>query len=244
MPWWLRLGLYGRLLLDEKKEGDGGGGGGGDKKDAPPDLAKELEAERSARRALEERLSKLEGRSTRKSDDDDETDDDEEDLSAKARKHRKADDKKSADSKALEQAIKFDLQSESWLKTNQALLPKTIGDIFVAASKEKFEDAIEKDRALKAGIINEFFAVQANVDLLTAGQKAELEDYQKLTKNGKQERAQRMFDMVFEPAFETLKRVTKADALRRGHGSASDSDEAYKRKLIEGSQKHYGVVSR
>jgi hypothetical protein len=161
------------------------------------------------------------------------------DLGDRARAAREAAERESDRTKRLESSIRFTMGAPDFLKKNESLLPKEVADIFTQAEKENFADAIEKDSAIKSGLIQSFFSVQANVDLLTAGQKATLDDYLKLTKNGKQEKAQAIYDMVFEPAFEMLKRVKKAEALSRGHGSGSDSENAYKNKLIGLSRKHY-----
>lgn len=158
-------------------------------------------------------------------------------LQEKARLERERKEAEAGRTKLMESALRFDVNSEKFLKDNSALLPSEVSDIFKQAGKETYSDAIEKDQAIKSGMIQAFFSVQANVDLLTSGQKKELEDYLKLTKNGKQEKAQGVYDMIFEPAFETLKRVKKAEALSKGHGSGDD--DSYKKKLMAGSRKHY-----
>jgi hypothetical protein len=222
-----------RMLFD--KAGDGDGGAAGDKgKDPGTDTAKELEALKTTNASLLARLEKLEGKSQK---DDDDVDDD--DLRDKAKKQREADDKQKGASRALENALKFSLNAENWIKSNQSLLPKTVPDIFKTADKENFESAVEKDSAIKAGIIQEFFTVQANLDLLTPGLKTVLDDYLKLTKTGKQEKALQIYDQVFEPALEMLRRVKKAEALQKGYGSSSDNEDAYKQKMINLSRKHY-----
>ena len=141
--------------------------------------------------------------------------------------------------KALEKAIKFNYESKEFIKTNQSLLPKTVAGIFETADKETYSDAIEKDAAIKSGLIQAFFEVQANTDLLTASQKIQLDEYLKLTKTVKQERAQSMYDAIFEPTFEMLKRIKKAEAINKGFNTSDGTDEAYKNKLISGSKKHY-----
>lgn len=160
-------------------------------------------------------------------------------LHDRARKTREDQDRDSSRTKQLEQAITFNLKAQDFVKSNASLLPKEAADIFAQAERETFNDAIEKDSAIKSGLIQSFFAVQANVDLLTSGQKASLDEYLKLTKTGKQDRAQQLYDMVFEPAFEMLKRTKRAEALSRGHGSASDVDQAYKERVMNASRKHY-----
>lgn len=164
---------------------------------------------------------------------------DDTELHERARREREASDKDQDKTRRLEEALKFNMRAPEFLKQNESLLPKDVADIFKQADKEKFGDAIEKDSAIKSGLIQSFFAVQANVDLLTPGQKASLDDYLKLTKTGKQDKAQAIYDMVFEPAFETLKRVKRAEALGKGYGGSSDAEAAYKTKLMNLSRKHY-----
>ncbi len=161
------------------------------------------------------------------------------DLQEKARKEREESDKKKSDVKALEKSLQFNMNAKSFLEINASLLPKSVGDIFAAAEKETYDSAIQKAQAIKAGVVQSFFEVQANLDLLTPGLKTTLEEYLKLTKNSKQDKASEIFDSVFEPAFEMLKRVKKAEALGKGQGADGDADMAYKNKLIAGSKKHY-----
>ncbi len=172
-------------------------------------------------------------------EDPEEEDPEEDDLGKKAARERASKDKDSAREKRLESALRFNMSAKDFLKQNESLLPTDVADIFTQAEKEKFEDAVEKDEAIKSGLIQAFFRVQANVDLLTSGQKSMLDGYLKLTKNGKQEKAQQIYDMVFEPAFERLKSEKKAEALKRGHGTGSEVESGYKQRLIEGSKKHY-----
>lgn len=181
-----------------------------------------------------QRLDALEGK---KQDPNPNPNPEDEDLITKARKQREESDKTKNDSKSLERALRFDMSAKDWLKTNSSLLPTDINDIFEAANKESYDSPIQKDNAVKAGIIQSFFSVQSNVDLLTPGLKNQLEDYLKLTKNGKEDKAQAMYDNIFEPAFEMLKRVKKAEAIQKGHNDGGD--DAYKNKLMGLSKKHY-----
>jgi len=150
--------------------------------------------------------------------------------------------KKESDSKVLESALTFNLTSAEFLKLNESVLPKEIGEIFQAADKEKYDSAIHKSNATKAAIIQSFFSQQSNVDLLTGSQKSILEDYLKLTKNGKEDKAREMFDNLFEPTLNTLKRVKKAEELYRsknGYRGDSKGDSQYREKLMSLSRKHF-----
>jgi hypothetical protein len=232
------LGLHFSNTPGDGGAGSGGSGGGaGSGGSGDPGAGKgdagqgDLAAQLAALKAENERLKAASGKVGQSGDDPD--------LGEKARREREAADKDSARTKKLESSIKFNLSSKEFLKQNESLLPKEVTDIFSQAEKETFADAIEKDSAIKSGLIQAFFQVQANVDLLTPGQKAQLDSYLKLTKNGKQDKAQEMYDMIFEPAFEMLKRVKRAEALGKGYGGGTDADTAYKNKMMSLSKKHY-----
>lgn len=161
------------------------------------------------------------------------------DLIEKARKEQEAKNLKASDTKALQAALQFTMNSSQFLKDNEKLLPKNIKGIFDAAEKENYETEIEKESAIKAGVVQEFFSQQANLDLLTPHMKTELEEYLKLSKNVKQDKAKEIYNMVFEPAFARLKDVKKAEALNKGLGNQTAAADAYKQKLVNGSKKHY-----
>lgn len=161
------------------------------------------------------------------------------DLAAKAERERLEKEKKNSESKALENALKFTLQSAEWIKANASLLPKTIEGIFAQAEKEVYANAIEKANAIKVGIVSEFFAVQGNLDLLTEAQKNTLAEFKTWTQTVKQERVQLVYDTVFEPTFESIKRVKRAERLSKGLGEETNAQEAYTKRMTELSQKHY-----
>ncbi len=194
-----------------------------------PDIAKQIEALMARNAELDAKLaSLLKAKET-----------EQEDLSVKAKKNTEENDKTKNHAKDLEAAITFRLKAEEFIKLNGSLLPKDVPEIFKAADKENYESPIEKDRAIKSGLVQSFFSVQSNADLLTPAQKTSLDEYLKLTKTGKQERAQPFYDSVFEPTFEMLKKLKKAEALSKGLSVDDDAETAYKNKLMAGSRKHY-----
>lgn len=230
MKWWLNFDRF-SFVMDEAG-GEGGGGGGAPKTD---DSKNDIQSLKEQNASLLKRLEALEGKNKGGAADDD----DGEDLAAKAKKDREKHDSDAKHQKKLESALKFNLESANWVKENASLLPKTIQGIFDQAAKENYDSAIEKDSAIKVGIISEFFAQQANVDLLTTSQKVAIEDFSKLTKNVKQDRAQEIYDTIFEPTFEMLKRIKKAEQQRKGLADPSNAENAYKEKLVGLARKKY-----
>lgn len=160
-------------------------------------------------------------------------------LADKARKEREEKEKSAKSEKSLESALRFNMGGPNFLKDNVGLLPKNIESIFAAAEKETYETQIQKANEIKVGIVGEFFAVQANHDLLTGPQKSELEDFLKLTKNGKQERVETIYAMIFEPTLETLRKVEKAKQLNTGTKNQTDGEKALVEKMMKRSKAHY-----
>lgn len=167
-----------------------------------------------------------------------------EDLNDKARKAKEGKDKQGEETRKLEGALKFNLSASDFVKTHKDLLPSEVEDILKESDKEKYDSAIEKANALKAGMVKAFFAVQANLDFLTASHKTKIEDYFKLSKNGREEKAAAIFEDVFEPALETMKKVKKAEEVGKSSGgfaSGNKVENAYKEKLMNVSRKtHLG----
>lgn len=164
---------------------------------------------------------------------------DDKDLADKARIEREKKEKDSKHEKSLTAAITFNHASKDFVKANAGLLPKSVEGIFAAAEKETYDSAIEKSNAIKVGIVQEYFAVQANHDLLTASQKIELDEFLKLTKNGKQDRIENIYAMIFEPTIETARKIEKARQVNDGRKDQTDAEKAYTDRMKEIGQKHF-----
>lgn len=160
-------------------------------------------------------------------------------LADKVRKEQEIKDAGAKREKSLEAAIGFTHASKDFLKANSGLLPKTIEGVFAQAEKEKYDSAVDKANAIKVEIVKEFFSVQANLDLLTSTQKNEVDDFLKLTKNGKQDRIESMYSMVFEPTLETLRKVEKAKQLQIDPKNQSDAEKVFTDRMMKLSKKHY-----
>jgi hypothetical protein len=164
---------------------------------------------------------------------------DDKSLAEKAEADRKAKEAQQSESKQLEDALKFNLQSKDFMKNNASLLPSNIQGIFDQAEKENYGSAIQKSNAIKVGVVLEFFAQSSNLDLLTENQKQNLEEFKKLTKDVKEERVKGIYDSIFEPTLESLRKIKKAEALQKGLADPSDVQDAYKKRLIGLSKKFH-----
>jgi hypothetical protein len=163
-------------------------------------------------------------------------------LRDKAAKEREDAEARKTETKRLEGALRFNMGLSDFVKTNADIIPAEMTEILKVSEKEKYDSAIEKASALKKAFVESFFAVQSNVDLLTSSQKAALDDWGKLTKNGKEAKAETIFENLFEPALETLKKVKKAEELGKaqsGFANSSKTEDGYKARLMASSKKTY-----
>lgn len=172
----------------------------------------------------------------KKKDDEEADDEDESDLRTKAAKGKQSAEEKALETRSIEGALKFNLGVQDFVKTNSDLLPSEIGEILKTAEKETYDSAIEKAGAMKSAFIQAFFSVQENVDALTASQKTQLDDFLKLTKTGKEAKAASIYENIFEPALETLRKVKKAVELgkaRNGFATGNAVQDGYKQRLMK-----------
>lgn len=223
---WLTKLLMGQMLLMDEKDGKDGGGGGGGGNDAMKALTDRLDK-------MEKENAELKAKLTPKNEED------QGDLAEKAKKEREETDKKKASEKTLESALNFLVGAPEWQKVNGPLMPKTVEGIFAQAEKENYGSKIDKANAIKVGIVQEFFALQSNHDLLTAGQKIELADFLALTKNVRQERVDNIYAMIFEPTLKYVKDMEKAKQLNNGAKNETDGEKALAERMKKMSQKHY-----
>ena len=203
------------------------------------------------RTALLEKFSKLEPKNDpppkpkdegRKEKNEDEKNQKDDGLFDRARREKEAEADKKLESKRLESALRFIMTSKDWFKEHADLLPSDIEDIFKTAERENYDTALEKANALRAAIVQSFFSVQSNVDLLTPSQKASVDEYLKLTKNGREQKAEFAYENFFEPTLELLKRLKKAEEVgraRSGFKTSSKVEDQYKERLMAGSRRTY-----
>lgn len=165
-----------------------------------------------------------------------------ESLYEKNQARRVVDKETQSNSSELEKALSFTLKANDFYSSNKDLIPSDVAEMIEMASKENYDSAITKASAIKSGIIESFFSVESNLGLLTTSQKKELEDFRKLTKNGRESKASKVYEFVLEPALEIVKRVKKAEELaksRNGFSSSNSVTDDYKQRLINGAKKRH-----
>lgn len=175
-------------------------------------------------------------------DEDKKDDNTNDDLRAKALRDEEAKSKKASEVKQVERAMKFNLTIDDFVKSNKDFLPGEIEGILKQAAKENYDTEVDRASALKAAIIQAYYSVQANLDSLTASQRKQFEEWNRLTKNAREAKAADIYENIFEPAIDTARRVKKAEEVgrsRSGLASHSDMHESYKAKLIRLSEEAY-----
>lgn len=228
MNWMTKLLLQQYFLLSP----DPAPGGGGAPPATPPvDHSKDIADLKAQNAALLERLDKMSKPAP-----------DDPSLKEKADKEKIDKEKQTADTKAIESAVRFSMGAGDFLKNNESLLPKEVKDIFTQADKKNYATPVEKANDIKVGIIETFFGLQANLDLLTVDQKDLVVNFLGSIQTRKQEKAAEIFGLAFEPAMKMLTGIKKAGEVakaKQGQGNASDADKAYQEKLMGISKKHY-----
>jgi len=199
---------------------------------------KVFEALKTEHEKLKSEYEKLKGEKTKqpekKDDLNDKTKKDDQDLLEKVKKEKELMAGKTSDVKNLESAVQFNYKINDFIKDHENLLPSDIESIVKIAEKESFDTQLDKANAVKDGMIKSFFSIDANTQLLTSSQKSQLDDYLKLTKNSRLEKVSQVYDNVFEPALELIKKVKKAEEVGRArYGISSKPEDDYKNKLLK-----------
>lgn len=191
----------------------------------------------------DEEIEKLKAsKKKEKPNDDGDDDDDDDDLGDKVKRRLNEKNKKEANEKETERAIAFNVSKKTFLEENKSVLPKDITDIFEAADKETYGNALAKANDIKASIVKAFFSVEANFELITPSQKETVNEYLKLTKEARAEKADSLYQNIFEPALLHLKRQKKAEELLKskdGEPIGTKSEIQYQERIMKESRKHY-----
>jgi hypothetical protein len=177
-------------------------------------------------------------------EEDEEEDEDEDDLSSKAKKNRREREKNETSARKVEGAVIFNTTVGDFIKNNSDILPSDIPEILEVAKREKYDSQSDQATALKLAIIKSFFSQKDNVDVLTASQKRTLEEFNNLTKNAKEEKSESIYENLFEPALEAMRRVRKAEEAgkARKFGTSSSVESDYQNRMIAAAKlKHLGV---
>ncbi len=248
LRWSLKPGLG--LFEGDKGAGGGGGGtgaggtgagagaGGTGTGDANSAILAELKAMREENKAMKTEIEGLKkgGSGAGGGGPDDKS------LTERVEAERKLREKNKQETDKIERDISYNLGVRKFVEDHKAHLSENILDLMTEADKQKFENHAEKASTLRTEIIESFFKVQANVDILTPAQKRNLADFQKLTKDGKRQESEKVYESVFEPALEMVKRVKKAEELNlaaRGFATAQGGPLAvYEQKLYEAAQRN------
>lgn len=168
---------------------------------------------------------------------------DEDDLGKKAEKDRKALEDAKGKTRRIQQALKFEMSLPEFTKANKGIVPADFEGILERAGKENFDDAVAKAIAIKSSFLSTFFTVKENYESLTASQKEVVDGFLGQTKIGREEQAEKLYETIFEPALESIKKVRKAEQLNRARNGFSDGGSSvikdYEQRIIKQSEAAY-----
>lgn len=143
----------------------------------------------------------------------------------------------------MESAVLFNLGLDKFTQENENCLPPDVKGIIELAKKENYSSQREKSRAIKSAIVQSFFSEQSNMELLTPSQKNMIDGFMKLTKNGREAKANSLYSNVFEPALNAKKLTMKAEELgkKAGQRGTSSKEDAMRIKLHSLGLKGRGI---
>lgn len=186
-----------------------------------------------------EKLKKPPAKGNEEKDDEDPEDD----LAKKAEKERKLAEEGKGKTKRIQQALKFEMSLPEFTKNYKGIVPKDFDGILERANKENFDDAVAKSIAIKSSFLSTFFTVKDNYDSLTASQKEVVDGFLAQTKIGREEQAEKLYETIFEPALESIKKVRKAEQVNRARNGLSEGGNSvmddYKDRLVKQSEAAY-----
>lgn len=152
-------------------------------------------------------------------------------------RQKEDDDKKEKDKTAeMEKSAIFNANLNQFVKDNGPLVSPRLASVVEVANKENFANSTERARELKGAIVKEFFSVESNVKHLTDSQKARLDFFLTQTKNGRAEQITAIWDDLFEP---TLELVRKIKSFEEKSSGKVKSDSGIKNKFMEVGKKSY-----
>lgn len=86
---------------------------------------------------------------------------------------------------SLANAIKFNLSIESFIKDNEAILPKEAKALFDTVNSKVYSTDVEKANVLRKGLIDQFIELKENFDILPNSLKERAGKYKALTDDEK-----------------------------------------------------------
>lgn len=194
----------------------------------------------AALKAENEKLKADLDKATKKPEPKDDPPPEDPDLIDKARKDREAASAKVKETQEIESALKFNMGVDSLLKDHKSDLPEELESIIKTAKGETYSSEIARANAMRAAIIQSFFALEENLGRLTTSQRSGLDSFLKLAKNIREERAAVAYETFFEPTLNSIKQAKRAielDQARKGMHAEGDVEKAYKERLIRHSKK-------
>lgn len=135
----------------------------------------------------------------------------------------------------MEQAIKFNLAADDYIKQNKEILPEEAQKIIEVVNAKKFSSEMEKAQEIKKALIQSFIQFEENVKNLPGSIKAQVDLFNQLTEREKSRRAGDFWGIV-EVGIECKKLARKAEILQNNGGYGSEGNNAFEERFLKMSE--------
>ena len=123
----------------------------------------------------------------------------------------------------LAQAIKFNLSIDSFIKDNEAILPKEAKALLDTVNTKAYSTDVEKANVLRKGLIDQFIELKENFDILPNSLKDKANRYKALTDDEKAKQSSQFWDIVEIGATHKVL-IRKAEQLSKNGGQVQKSE--------------------
>lgn len=135
----------------------------------------------------------------------------------------------------MEQAIKFNLAADDYIKQNKEILPEEAQKIIEVVNAKKFSSEAEKAQEIKKTLIQSFIQFEENIKNLPGSIKAQVDLFNQLTEREKSRRAGDFWGIV-EVGIECKKLARKAEILQNNGGYSSEGNNAFEERFLKMSE--------
>lgn len=135
----------------------------------------------------------------------------------------------------MEQAIKFNLAADDYIKQNKEILPEEAQKIIEVVNAKKFSSEAEKAQEIKKTLIQSFIQFEENIKNLPGSIKAQVDLFNQLTEREKSRRAGDFWGIV-EVGVECKKLARKAEILQNNGGYSSEGNNAFEERFLKMSE--------
>ncbi len=163
---------------------------------------------------------------------------DDDDIIAKAQKAAAEDAANKARESAIANSVKFNGMVHSFVKENAEAFGGVIGEklMEILTNNTKNENEVDRANEFRKNLIDQFIQLQANIDNLPDGSKAEIEHYRGLTEADKRAQSAKYWTVI-ESGLEINKQMKKAKQIAIANSAGSSSNREIPKHIMVPTKK-------